>query len=157
MTKPALSPKYQSNRLILNAVDAHIAAYGGQQKAIALDAGLNPNYVSMLKKDSRPALKQVIPLKGAMPDLDDLRLTATILTEMHPEPDAQEAILRLAAFLGQPPTFEQALLDLAQDVRDNEGAAGLYFPAKLPDDIKTAILGLLREAVQRETRAAMPE
>lgn len=156
-TKTPAVPRYESNRQILEAIEAHIVARGGQQKNVAIDAGLEQNYVSMLKKDSRPSLKRVNGLKNAMPDLDDLRLTATILTEMNPDAASQSAILRLVEFMAAPLPFESAVLAITQEVRDNEGAAGLYLPAELPADIRDGIKKLLQEAVQRETRAVMGE
>ena len=155
MTKsPAVLPV--SSTLILTAVKEHRQNTGCRQKSIALDAGLKPNYLSMLKSGDRPSLDRVIGLKKAMPDLDQHFLTATILCEQYPDQDAQQAIIDLAAYIGTPVGLEKELVDIVAELNDVEGRAGLSIPDVLPADIRKKIGMLLREAVQRETREAMP-
>lgn len=148
-------PLRASSRIVLDAIDNHIAKYGGTQKKIALDAGFdNENYVSMLKNGDRVSLARIPGLKQAMPDLAENLLTATVFSEQFPSEDAQVAIIGLAEYLSEPQSLEKSLLSIAAEIREEDELAGLSVPDKIPGDIRVAIKALLKSAVQRETAAA---
>ena len=145
-----------SSALILQAVQEHRLATRCRQKSIALDAGLQPNYLSMIKSGDRPSLDRVVGLKKALPDLDEHLLAATILCEQYPDPEAQQAIINLANYLGEPVGLEKELVEMIAALRESDEKSGLSFPKVLPPDIHDQIRDLLREAIQRETRDLMP-
>lgn len=149
---PITSPS--STEILLAALTDHVDKTRTLQKQIAIDAGLAPNFFSMLKGgDSRTPLDRIVGLKRAMPELDAHALTAAVFTEMFPDAAAHEAMVELMNFLSKPDPFEQALIDIAAEIREEDEKSGLRLPDILPKDIRGEIKALLKDAVQRETVA----
>lgn len=151
-----MSATKTSTEIILEALADHLDSTGDQQKKIAIEADLAPNYFSMLKKGDRIALPRIAALGRALPELDVHALTAAVFTEMFPDPEAHAVMVDLMKYLTAPPPFEQALLDVAKEVRDEDEQAGLVIPTVLHPSIRTKVKKLLKEAVQMETMNSAP-
>lgn len=150
-------PISTASNIIIDAIKAHMQKTGCLQKSIAIDAGVEGNYLSMIKKGDRPALGRVVGFKQAMPDLDQHLLTSAILSEHYPDDDAQQAIIDLITFMSAPGAIEGELLEMMAEIRATDGAAGLSIPQTLPAGTRWQIRELLRQAVQTETLAAATE
>lgn len=156
-TAIAIASLPASSRLIVDAIQDHMTKTGCKQKAIAIDAGLEGNYLSMVKAGERPALSRIPGLKRAMPDLDDHLLTATVLCEQYPDAESQQAIIDLMQFFATPAGLEKEMLDLVAELRATDGAAGLTIPERLPEPVREQVLRLLKEVVQQETATQIPD
>jgi hypothetical protein len=151
-----------STQIISEALVHHIDATGDLQKRVAINAGLEPNYFSMVKKGDRPSLSRVVGLKKAMPGLEEHDLTVAILTEMFAakEPTeerraaAEAAIINLFAYLSEPQPLEAEMIKLIDEVREEEGKVGLHMPQSLPPHLRAIVKAALKSAVQSEANAA---
>lgn len=154
MATEKTTPELNSTKILLAAIEHEMAQPGALQKHIAINAGLEQNALSMLKKGQfRVSLARVPDLKRALPTLDNISLTAAVLLEAQnknvSEEDrqkAEDAIIELIEFFEKQPPFEATLIEIAAEIRKE---ACLPIPDTLPADIRASIKTLLNDALRR--------
>lgn len=159
-TTIACTPRL-STQIILSAVIDHMDKTGCKQKAIASEAGVAENYLSMIKGKFKASMARIPGLKRAMPGLDAHELTGAIFTEsfdakmLSPE-DEDAAIGTVISFMewyASQPAVEASLISIMASVRSEDEASGLDMPAELSASTLAGIKALIKADVQRENLA----
>lgn len=152
-----------STPLIAQAINDHLTTSGTLLKSIAIDSGLAPNYVSMLRKGTtRLALGKVVALRRALPELDANMLTAVLIREKLEKAErsagdveqAEQAMIDLFNFLNADTSVMEDIRALTSEVEAECRENGLWLPERLPADLRGQIADILRQAAQREAKLA---
>lgn len=155
MTARSTPPR--SSTLLRDAIDRHIESTGRTQKSIAYGAGLQPNFLSMVKKNEPLPLDKVLGLCGEMPELDAMDLTVAALCEAHPEEAAQQAICNLMEYFARPARLARDFGELVAALQTRFKDTGLQLPEAMDATTWAAIERALSDQVQRDILAEADE